>query len=174
MFALVDVNSFYASCETVFRPDLKGKPVVVLSNNDGCVVACNAEAKRCGVIMGGPYFKQKDLFQRYGVTAFSSNYELYADMSERVMKTLEEICPRVEKYSIDEAFCDFSGVRHCRNLEDLGREIRATLLQRTHLTVGVGIAPTKTLSKLANYAAKRWQLKTGVLLNCRAPKSSVN
>lgn len=161
MFALVDVNSFYASCETVFRPDLKGKPVVVLSNNDGCVVACNAEAKRCGVTMGGPYFKQKELFQRYGVTAFSSNYELYADMSERVMKTLEEICPRVEKYSIDEAFCDFSGVRQCRNLEDLGREIRATLLQRTHLTVGVGIAPTKTLSKLANYAAKRWQLKTG-------------
>lgn len=161
MFALVDVNSFYASCETVFRPDLKGKPVVVLSNNDGCVVACNAEAKKCGVIMGGAYFKQKDLFRRHGVIAFSSNYELYADMSHRVMTTLEEICPRVEKYSIDEAFCDFSGVSHCQNLEDLGREIRATLLLRTHLTVGVGIAPTKTLAKLANHAAKKWQSETG-------------
>ena len=161
MFALVDVNSFYASCETVFRPDLKGKPVVVLSNNDGCVVACNAEAKKCGVQMGGPYFKQKDLFRHRGVIAFSSNYELYADMSHRVMMTLEEICPRVEIYSIDEAFCDFSGVRHCRNLEDVGREIRATLLQRTHLTVGVGIAQSKTLAKLANHAAKRWQQQTG-------------
>jgi DNA polymerase V len=146
MFALVDVNSFYASCETIFRPDLKGKPVVVLSNNDGCVIARNAEAKNCGVQMGGPYFKQKDLFRQQGVTAFSSNYELYADMSHRVMMTLEEICPRVEIYSIDEAFCDFSGVSHCRNLKDLGREIRSTLLQRTHLTVGVGIAQTKTLA----------------------------
>lgn len=161
MFALVDVNSFYASCETVFRPDLQGKPVVVLSNNDGCVVACNAEAKSCGVQMGGPYFKQKDLFRRNGVIAFSSNYELYADMSYRVMMTLEEMCPRVEIYSIDEAFCDFSGVSHCCNLKDFGREIRATLLQRTHLTVGVGIAPTKTLAKLANHAAKKWQMKTG-------------
>ncbi|WP_183269967.1 Y-family DNA polymerase [Buttiauxella sp. A111] len=161
MFALVDVNSFYASCETIFRPDLKGRPVVVLSNNDGCVVACNAEAKRCGVKMGGPYFKQKDLFRHHGVIAFSSNYELYADMSHRVMTTLEEICPRVEKYSIDEAFCDFSGVRHCRNLEDLGREICATLLLRTHLTVGVGVAQTKTLAKLANHAAKKWPQQTG-------------
>lgn len=161
MFALIDVNSFYASCETVFRPDLKGKPVVVLSNNDGCVVACNAEAKSCGVQMGGPYFKQKDLFRHHGVIAFSSNYELYADMSHRVMMTLEEMCPRVEIYSIDEAFCDFSGVSNCCNLEDFGREIRATLLQRTHLTVGVGIAPTKTLAKLANHAAKKWQRKTG-------------
>lgn len=161
MFALVDVNSFYASCETVFRPDLQGKPVVVLSNNDGCVVACNAEAKNCGVQMGGPYFKQKELFHHYGVTAFSSNYELYADMSERVMTTLEEICPSVEKYSIDEAFCYFSDVHNCRNLAELGRHIRATLLLYTHLTVGVGIAPTKTLAKLANHAAKKWQIRTG-------------
>lgn len=161
MFALVDVNSFYASCETIFRPDLKGKPVVVLSNNDGCVIARNAEAKNCGVQMGGPYFKQKDLFRQQGVTAFSSNYELYADMSHRVMMTLEEICPRVEIYSIDEAFCDFSGVSHCRNLKDLGREIRSTLSQRTHLTVGVGIAQTKTLAKLANHAAKQWPLESG-------------
>ena len=161
MFALVDVNSFYASCEAIFRPDLKGKPVVVLSNNDGCIIARNAEAKNCGVQMGGPYFKQKDLFRQKGVVAFSSNYELYADMSYRVMTTLEEICPRVEVYSIDEAFCDLSGVRNCRNLKEFGREIRDVLLQRTHLTVGVGIAQTKTLAKLANHAAKKWPLESG-------------
>lgn len=161
MFALVDVNSFYASCEAVFRPDLKGKPVVVLSNNDGCIIARNAEAKNCGVPMGAPYFKQKDLFRQKGVVAFSSNYELYADMSYRVMTTLEEICPRVEVYSIDEAFCDLSGVRNCRNLKSFGREIRDILLQRTHLNVGVGIAQTKTLAKLANHAAKKWPLQSG-------------
>ena len=161
MFALCDVNSFYASCETVFRPDLWGKPVVVLSNNDGCVIARSAEAKTLGVKMGEPYFKQKDLFRRCGVVCFSSNYELYADMSQRVMSTLEELSPRVEIYSIDEAFCDLTGVRNCRNLTDFGREIRQTILQRTHLTVGVGIAQTKTLAKLANHAAKKWQCQTG-------------
>lgn len=145
MFALVDVNSFYASCETVFRPDLKGKPVAVLSNNDGCVIARSAEAKPF-VNMGDPWFKQKEQLRRHGVTCFSSNYELYADMSHRVMTILEELTPRVEIYSIDEAFCDLTGVRHCRDLTDFGKEIRATLLQRTHLTVGVGIAPTKTLA----------------------------
>lgn len=160
MFALCDVNSFYASCETVFRPDLKGRPVVVLSNNDGCVIARSAEAKPF-VTMGEPYFKQKDAFRRHGIVAFSSNYELYADMSNRVMTTLEEMSPRVEIYSIDEAFCDLTGVRNCRVLEEFGREIRATVLQRTHLTVGVGIAPTKTLAKLANHAAKKWQRQTG-------------
>jgi DNA polymerase V len=161
MFALVDVNSFYASCETVFRPDLEGKPVVVLSNNDGCVIARSAEAKSIGVKMGDPYFKQKDLFRRYGVACFSSNYELYADMSDRVMTVLEEMSPRCEIYSIDEAFCDLSGVRNCRNLEDFGREIRQSILLRTHLTVGVGVAQTKTLAKLANHAAKKWQRQTG-------------
>ncbi|WP_343121446.1 translesion error-prone DNA polymerase V subunit UmuC [Escherichia coli] len=147
MFALCDVNAFYASCETVFRPDLWGKPVVVLSNNDGCVIARNAEAKALGVKMGDPWFKQKDLFRRCGVVCFSSNYELYADMSNRVMSTLEELSPRVEIYSIDEAFCDLTGVRNCRDLTDFGREIRATVLQRTHLTVGVGI---KTVLDLAD------------------------
>ena len=160
MFALCDVNSFYASCETVFRPDLKGRPVVVLSNNDGCVIARSAEAKPF-VTMGEPYFKQKEQFRRYGIVAFSSNYELYADMSNRVMTTLEEMSPRVEIYSIDEAFCDLTGVSNCRVLEEFGREIRATVLRRTHLTVGVGIAPTKTLAKLANHAAKKWQKQTG-------------
>lgn len=160
MFALVDVNSFYASCETVFRPDLKGRPVVVLSNNDGCVIARSAEAKPF-VKMGDPYFKQKDIFRRHGVICFSSNYELYADMSNRVMTTLEELSPRCEIYSIDEAFCDLTGVRNCRDLTDFGREIRETVLRRTHLTVGVGIAQTKTLAKLANHAAKKWQRQTG-------------
>lgn len=160
MFALCDVNSFYASCETVFRPDLKGRPVVVLSNNDGCVIARSAEAKPF-VKMGEPYFKQKNLFRRQGVICFSSNYELYADMSNRVMTTLEELSPRCEIYSIDEAFCDLSGVRNCRDLTDFGREIRETVRCRTHLTVGVGIAQTKTLAKLANHAAKQWQRQTG-------------
>jgi len=160
MFALCDVNSFYASCETVFRPDLKGKPVVVLSNNDGCVIARSAEAKPF-VNMGEPYFKQKDAFRRHGVVCFSSNYELYADMSNRVMSTLEEMLPRCEIYSIDEVFCDLTGVRNCCDLTEFGREIRATVLQRTHLTVGVGIAQTKTLAKLANHAAKKWQRQTG-------------
>ncbi|MDN8598877.1 Y-family DNA polymerase [Citrobacter sp. S2-9] len=161
MYALCDVNSFYTSCETVFRPDLKGRPVVVLSNNDGCVIARSAEAKKLGIKMGEPYFRQKDLFRRHGVLCFSSNYELYADMSNRVMTTLEEMAPRCEIYSIDEAFCDLTGVRNCRDLTDFGREIRATVLQRTHLTVGVGIAQTKTLAKLANHAAKQWQRQTG-------------
>jgi DNA polymerase V len=160
MFALCDVNSFYASCETAFRPDLKGRPVVVLSNNDGCVIARSAEAKPF-VKMGEPYFKQKDMFRRHGIIAFSSNYELYADMSNRVMTTLEELSPRCEIYSIDEAFCDLTGVRNCRDLTEFGREIRETVLRRTHLTVGVGIAQTKTLAKLANHAAKQWQRQTG-------------
>jgi DNA polymerase V len=161
MFALVDVNSFYASCETIFRPDLKGRPVAVLSNNDGCIISRSAEAKVLGVKMGAPYFKQKDLFRQHGIVCFSSNYELYADMSERVMSTLEDLSPRCEIYSIDEAFCDLTGVQNCRNLKDFGREIRATILQRTHLTVGVGIAPTKTLAKLANHAAKKWPQQSG-------------
>lgn len=169
MFAHCDVNAFYASCQTAFRPDLKGRPVVVLSNNDGCVIARSAEAKPF-VKMGVPYFKQKQAFLRHGVVAFSSNYELYADMSSRVMSTLEELAPRCEIYSIDEAFCDVSGVRHCRDLTDFGREIRATVQQRTHLTLGVGIAPTKTLAKLANHAAKQWQRQTGGVVDLSCPQ----
>ncbi|AYL56854.1 TPA: Y-family DNA polymerase [Citrobacter freundii] len=161
MFALVDVNSFYASCETAFRPDLKGRPVVVLSNNDGCVIARNAEAKRAGVKMGDPYFRQRDLFRRYGVVCFSSNYELYADMSSRVMSTLEAMSPRCEIYSIDEAFCDLTGVRNCRVLQEFGQELKDAVYQNTGLAVGVGIAQTKTLAKLANHAAKKWQRQTG-------------
>lgn len=134
--------------------------MVVLSNNDGCVISRSAEAKPF-VKMGEPYFKQKDIFRHHGVVCFSSNYELYADMSNRVMTTLEEMSPRCEKYSIDEVFCDLTGVRNCRVLTEFGHELRATVRQRTHLTVGVGIAQTKTLAKLANHAAKRWQQQTG-------------
>ena len=161
MFALYDVNSFYASCETVLRPDLRGCPVVVLPNSYGCVIASSTEAKAAGITMGEPFFKQKELFRRAGVVCFSSNYELYADMSNRVITTLEEINPRVEIYSFDEAFCDLTGVRNCQDLTEFGKEIRATVLKRTHLTVGVGIAQTKTLAKLVNLAAKKWPRQTG-------------
>ncbi|WP_122095903.1 Y-family DNA polymerase [Rahnella sp. Larv3_ips] len=163
MFALADVNSFYASCETVFRPDLKGRPVVVLSNNDGCVIARSAEAKKLGIKMGDPFFKMRDLFDKHNIVTFSSNYALYADMSSRVMTVLEEMSPAVEVYSIDEAFMNLQGVSNCQNLEEFGREVRAKVLQWTGLTVGVGIAPTKTLAKLANHAAKKWTKTGGVV-----------
>jgi len=158
MYALVDVNSFYTSCETVFRPDLTGKPVVVLSNNDGCVISRSAEAKALGITMADPYFKQKALMERHGVAVFSSNYALYGDMSHRVMTLLEELCPAVDIYSIDEAFVDLTGIPQLR---EFGRTLRNAIYQRTMLTVGVGIAPTKTLAKLANNAAKKWPEASG-------------
>ena len=163
MFALVDVNSFYASCEMVFRPDLRGRPVVVLSNNDGCVIARNHEAKLLEIPMGAPYFKMKSQFERHQVAVFSSNYALYGDMSQRVMTLLEELSPAVYQYSIDEAFVNLSGIHRTEELEAFGRHVRSTLLQCTGLTVGVGIGPTKTLAKLANYAAKRWPKFGGVV-----------
>ncbi|MFE8103080.1 translesion error-prone DNA polymerase V subunit UmuC [Brenneria goodwinii] len=163
MFALVDVNSFYTSCETVFRPDLQGKPVVVVSNNDGCIISRSAEAKALGIKMGAPYFKIKDDLRRRQVAVFSSNYALYADLSHRVMLTLMEIAPSVEVYSIDEAFIDMSGVSNCIPLDTFGRQIRSQVLKNTGLTVGVGIAPTKTLAKLANLAAKTWRKTGGVV-----------
>ncbi len=154
MFALVDVNSFYASCEIAFRPDLRGRPVVVLSNNDGCVIARNHEAKLLEIPMGAPYFKVKSQFERHQVAVFSSNYALYGDMSHRVMTILEELAPAVYQYSIDEAFVNLTGIHRSEELEAFGRHVRSTLLQSTGLTVGVGIGPTKTLAKLANYAVK--------------------
>ena len=163
MFALVDVNSFYASCEMAFRPDLRGRPVVVLSNNDGCVIARNSEAKRLEIPMGAPYFKVKSQFERYQIAVFSSNYALYGDMSHRVMTLLEELAPSVHQYSIDEAFVNLTGLNRPGELEAFGRHVRTTLLQCTGLTVGVGIGPTKTLAKLANYAAKRWPQTGGVV-----------
>ncbi|MGO4742331.1 translesion error-prone DNA polymerase V subunit UmuC [Serratia quinivorans] len=163
MFALVDVNSFYTSCETVFRPDLKGKPIVVVSNNDGCIISLSAEAKVLGIKMGAPYFKIKDELRRQQVAVFSSNYSLYADLSHRVMLTLTEMAPAVEIYSIDEAFIDVSGLSRCLSLHDFGQQMRNRVLKNTGLTVGVGIASTKTLAKIANYAAKKWRQTGGVV-----------
>ena len=161
MFALVDCNNFYVSCERLFRPELRGRPVVVLSNNDGCAVSRSNEAKALGIKMGEPYFKLRDLVAREGLIACSSNYALYADLSSRVMRTVASMTPRIEVYSIDEAFADLQGVQG--DLEQLGREIRARVLRDVGIPVGVGIAPTKTLSKLANWAAKKWPATGGVV-----------
>lgn len=162
-FALVDCNNFYASCERLFRPDLIGRPIVVLSNNDGCVVARSAEAKQLGIKMGVPYFKIKDDFQALGGVVFSSNYALYADISSRVMQVLEMLAPKIEVYSIDEAFIDASGINAITPLATFGRELQSTVARWVGIQVGVGIAPTKTLAKLANYAAKRWPATGGVV-----------
>ncbi|RPD98071.1 translesion error-prone DNA polymerase V subunit UmuC [Candidatus Pantoea deserta] len=163
MYALVDVNSFYASCERVFRPDLKGVPIVVLSNNDGCVIARSDEAKMLGISMGAPFFKLKEIVRRHRVQVFSSNYTLYADMSDRVITTLEAMSPAVEIYSIDEAFLNLSGVSFCQPLEAFGYAVQDRVWRETHLRVGVGIGPTKTLAKLANYAAKKYRATKGVV-----------
>ena len=154
MFALVDCNNFYASCERVFNPTLSGKPIVVLSNNDGCVVARSNEAKALGIGMGVPEFQIRPLLRTHQVEVFSSNYTLYGDMSQRVMETLEQFCPDLEVYSIDEAFLSLVGFER-RNLTDYGRQIRRTVTQWTGIPVSVGIAETKTLAKLANRLAKR-------------------
>ena len=161
MFALVDCNNFYATCETIFRPSLRGKPVVVLSNNDGCVVARSAEAKALGLKMGVPAFQIKEQIERHGIEVFSSNYTLYADMSHRVMSILQTLAPAIEIYSIDEAFVDVRGVR---DLHAFGVKVRKTIRQWTGITVAVGIAPTKTLAKLANYGAKKYQGTGGVVV----------
>ena len=146
MFALADVNSFYASCEKVFRPDLRNRPVVVLSNNDGCVIARSAEAKRLGIKMGVPWFQLKTAQFPEPVITNSSNYELYASLSNRVMSHLEELAPRVEQYSIDEMFLDVAGIDSCIAFEDFGRQLREHVLRHTALTIGVGMGPTKTLA----------------------------
>ena len=163
MFALADVNSFYASCEKVFRPDLRDRPVVVLSNNDGCVIARSAEAKRLGIKMGMPWFQLKSEKFPEPVIAFSSNYALYASMSNRVMVHLEALAPRVEQYSIDEMFLDIHGIDSCIDFEDFGRQLRELVRSGTGLTIGVGMGPTKTLAKSAQWASKEWPQFGGVL-----------
>lgn len=163
MFALADVNSFYASCEKVFRPDLRNKPVVVLSNNDGCVIARSKEAKLLGIKMGIPWFQLKAMQFPEPVITFSSNYELYASMSNRVMAHLEELAPRVEQYSIDEMFLDIRGIDGCTDYETFGRQVREHVLSGTGLTIGVGMGPTKTLAKSAQWASKEWEQFGGVL-----------
>ncbi len=165
VFALIDCNSFYASCERVFRPDLAKVPIVVLSNNDGCVIARSYDAKPF-VKMGEPYFQIKQKLKQHGIVAFSSNYALYGDMSERVMSLIESMVPAVEVYSIDEAFADLTGIT---GLDELGRRIRSQVLRCTGIPVGVGIAGTKTLAKLANHTAKRLQAQTGGVVNICDP-----
>lgn len=160
MVALIDCNNFYASCERVFRPDLKNKPIVVLSNNDGCVIARSEEAKHLGIAMAVPLFEIKDLIKKHQVAVFSSNYTLYGDMSARVMNTLASVVPRLEIYSIDEAFMDLEGLAE-DTLYDLGVLIRSRVKQWTGIPVSVGIAPTKTLAKIANHIAKS-QAKKGI------------
>jgi DNA polymerase V len=162
-FGHVDVNNFYASCERLFRPDLRQKPIVVLSNNDGCVVARSNEAKKLGIKMGIPLFKVKDIIEKYNIIVFSSNYALYADISARVMETLESLAPEVEVYSIDEAFINLSGFSNHIGLDDFGRRIKITIARNVGMPVCVGIGPTKTLAKLANYAAKNYPATGGVV-----------
>ena len=164
---LFDADSFYCSCERVFRPDLKNTPIVVLSNNDAAVVARCKMAKRLGIKMGVPFFQVRDELKRLNIKAFSSNYGLYADMSARMMSVIESMVARSECYSIDEIFVDASGVRG--SLEDLGRQIKARVYKCTGLPVGVGIGTTKTLAKLASFSAKRWSKSTGGVLDLRDP-----
>lgn len=166
VFALIDCNSFYASCERVFRPDLAKTPIVVLSNNDGCVIARSYDAKPF-VKMGAPYFQIRDTLRQHGVMVFSSNYALYGNMSERVMSIIESMVPAAEVYSIDEAFADLTGIPG--DLTAFGRRIRATVHRCTGIPVGVGIAPTKTLAKLANHTAKKLQEITGGVVDICDP-----
>lgn len=161
MFALVDCNNFYVSCERVFNPKLKNLPVIVLSNNDGCVIARSEEAKALGIEMAQPAFFMKELIARHNVQVYSSNYTLYGDMSERVMSTLKGFVPRLEIYSIDEAFLDLSALTY-QNLTELAIEVRETVMQATGIPVTIGMAPTKTLAKMANRYAKKMNKETGV------------
>ena len=153
IYALIDCNSFYASCEKVFRPDLKESPVIVLSNNDGCVVAMSNEAKKLGIKRAVPLFHVEDIIKKNNVAVFSSNYELYADMSSRVMRILKRFTPNVEVYSIDEAFLDLTGFDN-KNLTGYAREIKDEIYKSTGLPISIGIGETKTLAKLANRVSK--------------------
>lgn len=163
MFALADANNFYASCETVFRPDLRGKPICVVSNNDGCVIARSAEAKKLGIKMAAPLFLNEKYFRDNGVHIFSSNYELYGDMSARMMAILGDMSGGQEIYSIDESFLDITGIASLMPLETFGHRMRQRVLKETGLVIGVGMAPTKTLAKLANHAAKKWSRTLGIV-----------
>ncbi|MBS4170525.1 Protein UmuC [Neochlamydia sp. AcF95] len=154
MYALVDCNNFYVSCERVFNPHLMGKPVVVLSSNDGCIIARSKEAKFLGILMGAPAFGYRDLFRKYDVKVLSSNYTLYGDMSHRVMRTLQQFSPEIDIYSIDEAFLRVDAV----DKEAYCREIQRIILQHTGIPTSIGLAPTMTLAKIANDMAKRYSV----------------
>jgi DNA polymerase V len=160
MFALVDCNNFYASCERVFNPKLDKKPIVILSNNDGCVISRSNEAKALGIPMGAPAFKYDPIFKKNKVHVFSSNFPLYGDMSNRVMSILSKYTPNIEIYSVDEAFLEFKGFENY-NLEDYGRKIRKIILKWTGIPVSIGFASTKVLAKAANRISKKFDNKTG-------------
>ena len=155
MFALADCNNFFASCERVFRPDLQGKPVIVLSNNDGCAIARSNEAKALGIKMGAPLFKIRDIVEKHNVAVFSGNMALYGDMSQRVRWVLEEYAPSVEVYSIDECFLDLRGISNI-DFDAYAKEISAQCWKQTSIPVSVGIAPTKTLAKIASKLCKQY------------------
>jgi DNA polymerase V len=160
VFALIDCNAFYVSCERVFNPKLNNKPVVALSNNDGCIIARSKEAKALGIKMGVPLFKVKDIVERENVIVFSSNYTLYADMSRRVMNIISEFTPSIEVYSIDEAFIELTNMNV--DYESYARHMRKVILQHTGIPVSIGIASTKTLTKVANHIAKDDESLEGV------------
>lgn len=170
LLALCDCNNFYVSCERVFRPDLIGRAVAVLSNNDGCIVARSQEVKDLGIKMGVPLFQVQHLIDNHNIQLFSSNYALYADMSARVMSTLEKFTPSLEIYSIDEAFLDLTGVYPCsQDPIAYAQRIKKTVFRSTGIPICVGMGPTKTLAKLANFAAKKWK-KTGGVLDLSDPQ----
>jgi len=163
MFAIVDCNNFYASCERVFNPTLEKRPVVVLSNNDGCIIARSAEAKAIGIKMGTPVFEARKMIKKHNIVVFSSNYPLYGDMSNRVMETLRSITPDVEVYSIDEAFLNLRGTKAmCGSLNTLSRDLRTKVKKWTGIPVSIGVAPTKTLAKIGNRLAKKRAEAAGV------------
>ena len=159
MFAVIDCNNFYASCERVFRPDLIGKPVVVLSNNDGCAIARSNEAKALGIPMGAPAFEYEDIFKKHNVHVYSANFALYGDMSNRVMTILEDYSPDIEIYSIDEAFLKLKGFENF-DLEKYGEDMQRRVRKWTGIPISVGIAPTKALAKVANRVAKKFPERT--------------
>jgi DNA polymerase V len=173
MKAIIDCNSFYCSCERLFRPELYSKPVVVLSNNDGCIVSRSDEAKAIGVEMAGPYFKAKPLILKHGVATFSSNYNLYGDLSWRVMETLRQLLPpnTVEVYSVDECFIDLSHIP-IKELRSFCLHLKDTVEQWTGIKVSIGVAPTKVLSKVANRLAKKHKLATNCVLVLDSPRKT--
>ena len=164
--ALIDCNSFYVSCERLFNPKIRKLPVVVLSNNDGCIISRSNEAKALGIKMGEPYFKARNIIIKNNVQVFSSNYSLYGDISRRVMRTLKRFNSKIEIYSIDEAFLDLSNFSD-KDVKDVGKEIRNTVLQWTGIPTSIGIAETKTLSKVANHIAKKQKSGVVSLINIR-------
>ena len=172
LWALVDCNNFYASCEKLFRPDLADRPVVVLSNNDGCIVSRSAEAKALGIPMGAPEFKIRPLLKELDVAVFSSNYALYGDISTRILAILEQHCPVVEPYSIDEAFLRLDAPLRA-NLPQFSRALRAPILRWTGISVSIGLAETRTLAKVANHVAKNRTAYDGVFSLAR-PEADID